>query len=124
MIRRNAGFTLTEVLVALVITATALVIIAQGFSAGAQASTSSQRLTRAVMLAEGKMTEFETGEIALSSAPSGDFKPDYPDFSWSSTIESGSFGSYHVTVTVTWSERGEPQTYSLARVLTERPAPQ
>ena len=89
---------------------------------GAQASSSSQRLTRAVMLAEGKLAEFETGEIALSSAPTGDFQPDWPDFSWTSTIETGSFGSYHVTVTVTWTERGEPQTYSIARLLTERPA--
>jgi general secretion pathway protein I len=115
------GFTLVEVLVAMVITAAAIVLISQGFSVGVNASASSQQLTRAVMLAESKMAEFETGELPLTTAPSGDFKPDHPAFKFTTKIDTDSFEAYRVTVTITWNDRGTEQSYNLVRILTERP---
>jgi len=120
--RANGGFTLVEVLVAMVVVATVIIIVAQGFSVGAGASSSSQKATRAAMLAESKMAEFETGEVSLTSAPSGDFQPDWPAFSYTSTIDADSFSAYRVTITVTWDEPGGKRSFVLARIMTERPA--
>jgi prepilin-type N-terminal cleavage/methylation domain-containing protein len=122
---RRGGFTLVEVLVALVISATAIILIAQGFSVGAGASSNARQATRAAMLAEMKMSEFESGEQSLTSSTPGDFRDlGHPEYKWEATIDPDSFGTSRVTVTVTWQGRGGEQSFSLVRILTERTVPE
>ena len=121
MKRRTAGFTLVEVLAALVITATAIVIVAQGFAMAGGGAGASRRLTRAAMLAESKMAEFESGELSLTTSASGDLKPDYPEYRFDVAIGTASFSLSQVTVTVSWTERGGTKaTYALVRLLADR----
>ena len=118
---RRAGFTLTEVLVALVVVTASLTIIAQGFLSGGRASLSSQNESRAVWLAESKMVELETGILSASTGGSGTFEPEHPDYSWSVEPESTTTtGLTKVTVTVTWKERTQERTFALTRLMAER----
>jgi general secretion pathway protein I len=121
--RARAGFTLVEVLVALVVTVSVLVILAQGFSVGATASVGAQKLSRAVMLAEQKLAEYETGEASLTSGGTGDFGQDHPGYTWSVSVSAGSNNLTELTVTVSWKQVEQAQSYSIARLMRERPTP-
>jgi len=57
-VKTRAGFTLIEVLVALVVAVAAMTLLSQGFSTGARASTSAQYATRAAILAQRVITDF------------------------------------------------------------------
>ena len=119
--RRDGGFTLIEVLVALVVAVAAMAILSQGFSTGAKASVVSQNATRAAILAGRVMTDYETGAQSTSGSSSGTFE-DEPDFSYDTRSETYDTGLLRVTITVTWDERGQERTYELVRLFRERTA--
>ena len=109
-----------EVLVALVVAVAALTLLSQGFMTGARASTSSQFSTRAALLAQRVMTDFETGQLSLSSSQNGQFD-DEPDFSFQSKSDTGEVtGLVKLTITVKWQERNQDRTFVLTRLMRER----
>ncbi len=118
--RRSGGFTLVEVLVALVVTVAAISLLAQGFTVGARASTVSQNETRAALLAQRVLTDFETGEIPLNQGQSLTFEDD-EDFTCETLSEPYDTGVIHLTVRIRWEERGGPRTYEIVRLMRERP---
>jgi prepilin-type N-terminal cleavage/methylation domain-containing protein len=115
------GFTLIEVLVALVVTVAALTIVCQGFATGARASSSAQKVTRAALLAQRVLTDFETGELTPGQSHAGGFE-DEPDFAYETRSEVDVTGLTLLRVSVTWDERGQPRTYVLTRLFRERTA--
>ena len=118
--RRAAGFTLIEVLVALVVAVAAMTLLSQGFATGARASTSSQFSTRAAILAQRVLTDFETGQLSPSSSQTGQFD-DEPDFSYETRSETGEVpGLVKLAITIKWQERNQDRTYVLTRLLRER----
>lgn len=119
--RRTGGFTLIEVLVALVVAVAAMALLSQGFSTGAKASVVSQNATRAAILATRVMTDYETGAQSTSGSTSGSFD-DEPDFSFDTKTETYDTGVLRVTITITWDERGQERTYELVRLYRERTA--
>ncbi len=121
MKRDDRGFTLIEVLVSLVVVATALTILSQGFLAGGRASATAQRVTVAAMLADSKMAECEAGIQAVNAAASGTFEPERPDYSWELQSETSTPQELlQVTITVTWEERGAKRSFALARLMKDR----
>lgn len=116
------GFTLIEVLVAMVVAVAAMALLGQGFTTGARASVSAQYTTRAAILAQRVVTDLETGYLPSSSNQSGKFD-DEPDFSYETKVETPDLngitpdGVSRVTVTVTWQERNTDQTFALVRLL-------
>ena len=119
--RREGGFTLIEVLVAMVVAVAAFSILAQGFTTGGQASVASQHASKAAMLASRVLTEIESGELAADSSTSGKFQEE-PDFSWEVRSDIDEPGLRLLTVTVSWTERAETRTYELVRLYRERTA--
>jgi len=118
---KKHGFTLIEVLVALVVAVAAMALLSQGFTTGARASTTAQFATRAAMLAQRVLTDFETGQLALTSNQSGSFD-DEPDFSYETTSETGSItGLTQLTIRIKWQERNEDRRYELVRLMKDRP---
>jgi len=118
---RVEGFTLTEVLVALVVVTASLTVIAQGFLSGGKASLSSQNESRASWLADSKMAELEAGIISTQAGSSGTFEPEHPDYKWSVEPEATTTtGLSKITVTVTWKEREQERTFALTRLMAER----
>jgi prepilin-type N-terminal cleavage/methylation domain-containing protein len=84
--RGEGGFTLIEVLVALVVAVAAMTLLAQGFTTGARASVNSQYATRAALLAQRVITDFETGQLSLTGNQNGTFE-DEADFSYETASE-------------------------------------
>jgi len=114
------GFTLVEVLVALVVAVAALSLISQGFMTGARASTTSQYATRAALHAQRVLTEFETGALSPGSTQSGTFDDD-PDFSYETRFSTGEVtGLTKLTIVVKWKERNDDRKYELVRLLRDR----
>ena len=122
--RMRGGFTLIEVLVALVVAVAAMALLAQGFTTGARQSASSQWTTRATLMAQRVITDLETGYLPASSNQNGTFD-DEPDFTYETLSEtytptSGSAtltNLTQVTVTIRWQERNVDQTFVLVRLL-------
>jgi prepilin-type N-terminal cleavage/methylation domain-containing protein len=111
------GFTLIEVLVAMVVAVAAMTLLAQGFTTGARASTTAQYATRAAILAQRVITDAETGFLSITSSQSGKFDDD-PDFTYETTSETGDVtGITKLTVTILWQERNVDQTYVLVRLM-------
>lgn len=117
------GFTLIEVLVALVVTVSALAIISQGLTTGGRASVGSQNTTKAAMLAQRIMTGLETAELSLDGGDSKAFD-DEPDFSYEtlSVSDPDEAGLVDVTVTIRWKEREEERTFVLMRIMRDKTA--
>lgn len=81
------GFTLMEVMVAMAILAIALVSIFQLQSQSISMATDSRFLTTAALLAQSKMVEVETQSTLSNKTESGDFGPDYPQYTWQLVID-------------------------------------
>lgn len=117
--RRSAGFTLIEVLIALVVTVAAITLLSQGFTTGARASVVSQNATRAALLAQRVLADFESGELSASQSQSLSFE-DEEDFTAETVSEPYATGVSLLTIRIRWRERGEDRTYELVRLMRER----
>ena len=118
----NRGFTLLEVLVTLVILGTVLAVVAQGFTYSGRVTGEAAQESLAVMLADLKMTELETGEVSLVQGDSGDFENhEGYRFEIETEAEEEYEGLYAVTVSVFYEEGEEERFYVLYRYLRERP---
>jgi prepilin-type N-terminal cleavage/methylation domain-containing protein len=115
------GFTLVEVLVAMVVAVAAFSILAQGFTTGGQASSAARTATTAAVLAQRVLTDLECGVLAPDQSTSGAFD-DEPAYAWSTTSAADEPGLRRLTVTVTWTERNQERSFVLTRLLRERTA--
>ena len=118
----NRGFTLLEVLVTLVILGTVLAVVAQGFTWSGRATGEAAQESLAVMLADMKISELETGEISLMQGDSGDFE-EYENFRYEieTDADEENEGLYSVSVSIFYKEGEEERSYILHRLIRERP---
>lgn len=120
--RPQAGFTLIEVLVAVVVTVASVAILAQGFSTGARAASVSQNTTKAALFAQRVLTDFEIGVLPITTGTNGAFDDD-PDFTYETTSETGVVtGLYKITVTILWKERNQDRSFVLTRLMRDKTA--
>jgi general secretion pathway protein I len=82
MRKKNAGFTLLEVMIAMAILAIALVAVFQMQSQSISMSSESRFMTTASLLAQSKMADIEAGASLGNSSQKGDFAPDHPEYGW------------------------------------------
>lgn len=119
--RRRGGFTLVEVLVAMVVAVAVFSILAQGFTTGGHAAAASRSATTAAVLAQRVLCDLECGVLAPDQSTSGAFD-DEPEFAWSTTSAADEPGLRLITVTVTWTESAQERRFALTRLLRERQA--
>lgn len=112
---RQGGFTLIEIMVALVILAAGFLTVVQLFSGGVRLATASDRYIQGITLANNKFSQLEIKNFEPEET-SGEFE-EYPGYRWE--FESSSFASpvndpgvgiqlNEVALTVLWNE-GEKQ---------------
>ncbi len=117
---RDNGFTLLEVMIALAIVGIALVTLIGLETRTVQLAERQQRVTQATLLAQGKMTEIETGAQSLSglSGREGTFEAPFELYRWSVTLEGTPLPSIEmVTVTVAWGEESRNEQVDLTSFL-------
>ena len=114
MSRRDGGFTLLEVMVAMSIIAIALTAVLGSQSQSVSLASEAKFSTTAALLAQNKMAETEWGNRLDLSSDSGDFGDDFPDYNWEVNVEDVSMDlpenvSNHLKemkVTISWGEEG------------------
>ena len=85
--RSGSGFTLLEVLVSLAILATAFAAVLRLHSDSMDMVIASRIHTRALELAQYKMTEIELSGVQNITMLSGDFEDQAPDYHWELQVE-------------------------------------
>src|SRR5947209_4673020 len=103
--RRGGGFTLIEVLAALMLVAIVLPVAMRGVSVATAAASAARHRNEAAALAQSKLDELlanmQTQQTQMSSSMSGDFGGDWPEYQWSAEL-------------VTWAPNGMNMSTGLA----------
>lgn len=99
--RKTGGFSLLEVLIAIVLSGTVLTILASSFIQSAYTQQKIGGRVTAVILGAGKLAELEQGsELSLS----GDFLPPYQNYNWYAGEETAPDESIILNVVVQWKD--------------------
>ncbi|MCX7918044.1 MAG: prepilin-type N-terminal cleavage/methylation domain-containing protein [bacterium] len=115
------GFTLLEVVIALVIVVVGLVLISQAFSIGLRAVRVSDKATIARFLAEQKITEIELQSFLALQSGTGDFGPDYPDFTWQMNVATTQLDNLlQINLTISWIEDNTTRTLTITKLIADR----
>lgn len=107
------GFTLIEVLVALLILSITFLWLLSAESQGIDMALRSRFLTTSTLLAQDRIAQVTSGQRSLSSGDNqGDFGEDYPGYTYEETVESTPLAGYmKYTLTVKWGgEEGPLET--------------
>lgn len=121
VMKRQKGFTLVEVLAAIMLIAIVLPAVMKGISVALSIAGTVRMRTEAVGLAQEKINEITTTGDWQSDS-SGDFSPDHPEYQWSSNAttwdgdEEGT-GIEILQVHVTWMQRGQQQEVVLSTLM-------
>lgn len=118
MILNKKGFTLLEIIVAMVIVVVGLVLISQAFSIGLRAVRVSDKLTVAKFLAEQKITELELQGFSTLQSTNGDFGEDYPGFTWQEVVSATDLDNLkQVDLTISWPEENTIRSLLITKLL-------
>ena len=124
----DRGFTLIEVLAAMLLIGIVLPVVMQGVMAGTRAGSEAHRRTEAATLAQSKLQELTVTGQWDGGTLSGDFGPDWPAYRWQAAVaewanDAQAVGMQQVDVTVTWTDRGRPATLTVSGLAYVRPVP-
>jgi len=112
------GFTLIEVLVAVVIVGVVLPIAMRGISLATTVANLTHQRATAATLARQKLDELVTTKDYKSSALEGDYGDDAPEFAWHVTLDDWSDSTLSLlTVRVTWTWRYAEQSVSMSTLV-------
>lgn len=110
------GFTLIEVLVAMTMLAVGILGVMGAFTLAMQTASRSGRLGEVAAVAEQQL------ELAVTTRP-GEAEPKTGSagpYAWTVTFSDRPHALMLASVTVSWSDHGQPQTFQLSRVFLPR----
>ena len=114
------GFTLVEVLAAMLFMAVVLPVIVEGMAVASHAGTVAERGRLAAQLADRVLTEMAVTGDWQDGDQSGDFEPDYNGYRWDLATDEWSEGPMRVlTVEVTYSVQGRESSVKLSTLVPE-----
>ena len=108
------GFTLIEVLAALVLIGVVLPVAMRGVSIALLTAGRARHTGEACELARSKLAELSLAADASGYTGSGDFGTDWPDYSWTSVPTTREYGVTEIAVTVKWKSRGQDESIVLS----------
>ena len=118
---RERGFSLIEILCAVMVLGVALVGLAEGITVSLHMGKEAQRYTTAVLLATGRMETIRAEGDFIAGEETGDFGDDFALYGWSQNIsETGLNGLHSVRVEVLLDSTKE-QLYKLEALLFQVP---
>lgn len=117
----EAGFTLAEVLAAMMIMAIVLPVLVEGAALANRVGTIAQRERKAAMLAESKLNELAVTEEWRDGDSSGDFGPGAPEYTWRLTTDAWDEDTMRMlTLEVSFLVQGEEYTTSVSTLVPEQ----
>jgi general secretion pathway protein I len=106
--RRSAGFSLIEVMIAMLILGVALVGLTQGITAALSSGKESEVQTTAVLLASGRLEKLRADGEIKDGVVEGDWGDSFPNYRWRRTITSTeTTGLHDVEVVVESAQSGQ-----------------
>jgi prepilin-type N-terminal cleavage/methylation domain-containing protein len=115
---QSRGFTLPEVLAALVFVGIVLPVVMRGLTVSMQASSAARHRVEAAQLAKQKLDEFLIVRDPSSFiSATGDFGTGWNEYTWTSRAQLGEDGVYDVTVTVAWLEQSQQKSFALSTMI-------
>jgi prepilin-type N-terminal cleavage/methylation domain-containing protein len=122
--RPNAGFSLIEVMCAVLIMGVALVGLTHGITTALSSTKDSEVQTAVVMLAAGQMETLRVDGILTDGTTEGDFGEDIPLYVWEQTISPGEVDGLHKVAVVVKDAKSGAALYRLETLLfdTDYPA--
>jgi prepilin-type N-terminal cleavage/methylation domain-containing protein len=119
--RRNAGFSLVELMCAILILGIGLVGIAHGLTTALQASKESELQTSAALIAAGRIELLRADGLLIAGEEEGDCGSDLPLYRWRESITNTDIDGLHeVAVTVEHAKSGKA-LYELRTLLFDPP---
>lgn len=116
------GFSLVEVLVAILILGIGVVGLTQGVTTALRSSKEAEWHSTAVLLAAGRMEELRADGFVIEGEDEGDFGTAFSRYRWKqSTVPTDIDGLFEVTVTVEDTSNEKP-LYELKTLLFDPPA--
>ena len=115
---RPRGFTLIEVMAAVVFVAIVLPVVMRGFSLATLAGELAEKRAEAAVLAHSKMNEIAVTHIWQNGAMGGDFSPDHPAYRWTAELKDWDMSTLkELDVHVTWGQPGRERSLTMATLL-------
>jgi prepilin-type N-terminal cleavage/methylation domain-containing protein len=119
--RHNAGFSLIEVMVAILILGIALVGLTRGITTGLASNKEAELQTTAALLAQGKIEELRATGGLEDGEDEGDCGADLPLYQWRQTIAATDIEGLHEVTVVVQNSRTGQAIYDLNTLLFEPP---
>lgn len=106
------GFTLLEVLIAMVILSITFMWLLKAENQGIEMSVRSKFITTATLLAQERIAKITSGEETIASGnDQGDFGEDYAGYTYTEEIEPTPLdGYYKYTLNIIWGQGGNLET--------------
>lgn len=122
LVNHNAGFSLVEVMIAILILGIALVGLTQGITTALSSSKESEFQTTAALCAAGQIETLRAGEILTDGTTDGDFGTSLPLYRWKQTISPTDIEGLHDVEVVVENSQTGTAIYELKTLLFEIPA--
>jgi prepilin-type N-terminal cleavage/methylation domain-containing protein len=115
--RCQAGFSLIEVMCAVLIMGVALVGLTHGITTALSSTQDSAVQTAVVLLAAGQMETLRAEGVLADGTSEGDFGDDMPRYAWEQTITPSTVDGLHKVVVVVKDAKSGAALYSLETLL-------
>ena len=120
----NAGFTLLEVMVALLIIATSFVTLLHTRNQSVTTADYAKRATVATLLASERMSDIEHGDFPDTGEDSSNFGDDYSEYRWKTSVSDTAYENIReVKVDVLWGGEGSERSVGLVNFVRKKEQP-
>jgi type II secretory pathway pseudopilin PulG len=117
----KTGFAIIEILIAISILSIILIAIITGVSSGIVAISGNQNLTRAMIIANSKLNEFQMMKLRGTDIDQEPIQ-EYPGFFYSRKVERfehelfGPIDAKRVVISIIWKERDKDRNYTISLI--------
>ncbi len=115
--RHNGGFSLIEVMCAILIMGVALVGLTHGMTTALGSTKDSEVQTTVVGLAAGQIETLRAGGVLTDDTTEGDFGDSFPRYRWEQTVAPGEVDGLHEVEVVVKDAKSGAALYKLTTLL-------
>jgi len=113
----DAGFSLIEVMIAILIMGVALVALTRGMTTALGSTKDSEVQTTVVSLAAGQIETLRASAVLLDDTTEGDFGDSFPKYKWEQTISASDLDGLHQVDVVVEDAKSSAPLYKLTTLL-------